>query len=127
MIFRPSAAIEINTRSQADANLEASLLVEPIGFVRYTSTDYKHWWGASLAVTSSTREGMGYGALVRYDNYTLGVTRHKSSTAGEPDSNFVMLSMDLYNLLDSSRANVKSFGGDLVNNARCFYLGEGCK
>lgn len=127
VIFRPSAAMEVNTRSQADANLEASLLVEPIGFVRYSSTEYNHWWGASLAVTSSTREGMGYGALIRYDNYTLGVMRHKSSTAGEPDSNFVMLSVDLHNLLDSKRANIKEFGGKLESNARCFYLGESCK
>jgi hypothetical protein len=126
VIFRPSAALEVNTRSRADANLEASLLVEPIGFVRYTSTEYNHWWGASLAVTSSTRDGMGYGALIRYDNYTLGVMRHKSSTAGEPDSNFVMLSMDLYNLLDSRRANINEFAGRLKDNACRFYQEKAC-
>ena len=33
--LRPTAGVEINTRSRELADLEGSLLLEPIGFVRY--------------------------------------------------------------------------------------------
>lgn len=103
VLLRPTVGVEVNTRSQAAANLEASVAVEPIGFVRYRDDQYASWWGASLLVTASTRQGMGLGGLLRYGNYALGITRHKSETAGKPDSWFLFLGMDLYDKVNSKR------------------------
>jgi hypothetical protein len=103
VLARPSVGVEINTRNRAEGNLEASVGIEPIGFVRYLRDDYTEWWGASLLVTSSTREGLGLGALLRWNRYVLGVTRHESGVAGEPGSRFVFLGVELYDALNRKR------------------------
>lgn len=106
VFMRPSLGIEVNTRSRQAANLEGSLIVEPIGIVQYMNDDYSKWWGVSAIVTSSTRQGMGYGVLGRYGNYSLGITRHSSKVDGSPDDTFLMFSVDLYNLLQTKRAEI---------------------
>lgn len=67
------------------------------------------WWGASLVVTSSTRDGIGVGGLVRWNNYVLGVTRHKSDTPGESDNTFILLGVDLYDLFNKKRPDSEKF------------------
>ena len=109
VFLRPSAGMEVNTRSRADGNLQASLAVEPVGFVYYRKSDYSEWWGASLVVTSSTRDGIGVGGLVRWNNFVLGATRHKSDTPGESDSTFILLGVDLYDLLNKKRPDSEKF------------------
>ena len=84
--------------------------LEPLGFVRYRGEGYSHWWGASLVLTASTSRGAGYGALFRWDNYVLGVTRHKGQGA-EPDSNFLLIGVDLHDLLNKKRAELKDWDG----------------
>ena len=109
VVLRPSAGIEIDLRSQASADLQASVMLEPLGFVRYRGDSYAHWWGASLVVTSSTRRGAGIGALLRWDNYVIGLTRHKEE-GSEPDSTFLMVGVDLYDLVNKKRTELKGLG-----------------
>lgn len=108
VVLRPSAGIEIDLRSQASADLQASVMLEPLGFVRYRGDSYAHWWGASLVVTSSTRRGAGIGALLRWDNYVIGLTRHKGE-GSEPDSTFLMVGVDLYDLVNKKRTELKDW------------------
>lgn len=108
VVLRPSAGIEIDLRSQSSADLQASVMLEPLGFVRYRGDSYEHWWGASLVVTSSTRRGAGIGALLRWDNYVIGLTRHKGE-GSEPDSTFLMVGVDLYDLVNKKRTELKDW------------------
>lgn len=108
VVLRPSAGIEIDLRSQSSADLQASVMLEPLGFVRYRGDSYAHWWGASLVVTSSTRRGAGIGALLRWDNYAIGLTRHKGE-GSEPDSTFLMVGVDLYDLVNKKRTELKDW------------------
>lgn len=103
VFLRPVAGIEINTRDRASANLDIGVGIEPLGFVHYQNDEYKSWWGASLLVTSSTNAGIGVGGLLRWNSYVLGVTRHESNTAGIPDSNFVFIGVELFDLLNKKR------------------------
>jgi len=107
VFMRPSAGVEINTRSREAADLEASLLIEPIGFVRYMDdSHYSKWWGASVVVTSSTGDGMGYGALFRYGRYTAGLTLHKSEIEGEKNDVHLLLGVDFYDLIEKKRGDL---------------------
>lgn len=109
ILFRPSGGAEINMRSRASADLNASLAVEPLGFVRYLDTEnYDSWWGASALVTSATSGGMGYGLLLRYGNYTAGISWHKAVDGGGNDA-YLFLGIDLYNLFDTKRSQLDAF------------------
>ena len=110
VFLRPSAGIEINLRNQASADLEASVMLEPVGFVRYRGDSYAHWWGASLVVSASTSSGAGVGALFRWDNYVIGLTRHKGEGA-QPDSTFLLVGFDLYDILNKTRVGLQYPGG----------------
>ncbi|MDH5537288.1 MAG: hypothetical protein OEZ08_17180 [Betaproteobacteria bacterium] len=112
IVMRPSAALQFNTRNRAEANLNASLVIEPIGFVRYTDRTYKSWWGASAVVSVSSDAGMGYGALLRYDKYTLGLTLHKSASPNKDDDVFLLLGVDLYDYLNNKRQQLPFLGPD---------------
>lgn len=103
VLMRPTAGIEIDTRSRAEADLEASVAIEPLGLVRYRNDDYSKWWGASLLVTSSTREGIGLGALLRWNNLVLGVTRHESDSPAKSDGTFVFVGVELHELIMKKR------------------------
>jgi hypothetical protein len=110
VFMRPTAGIEIDTYSQASADLQASVALEPLGFVTYRGQGYAHWWGASLVLTSSTSRGVGVGALFRWDNYVLGLTRHEGR-GSEPDSNFLLIGVDLHDLLNKKRSELKDWDG----------------
>jgi len=112
IVMRPSAALEFSTRNREEANLNASLAIEPIGFVRYTDRTYRSWWGASAVVSVSSDAGMGYGALLRYDKFTLGLTLHKSSNPNKDNDLFVLLGVDLYDYLNHKRQRLALPGGD---------------
>lgn len=109
ILLRPSGGAEINTRSRASADLNASLAIEPLGFIRYLDTEnYDSWWGASALVTSATSGGMGYGFLLRYGNYTAGISWHKAVDGGGNDA-YLFLGIDLYNLFDTKRSQLDTF------------------
>lgn len=105
IILRPTAGVEINTRNRASGNLDASVGVEPLGFVHYRNNDYSSWWGASLLVTSTTGAGIGLGGLLRWNNYVLGVTRHESNSAGISSSNFIFIGVELYDFANKRRGD----------------------
>lgn len=108
--MRPTAGIEIDTRNRASADLNASVMLEPVGFVRYRGTGYSHWWGLSAVITSSTRRGAGVGGLFRWDNYVIGLTRHKGE-GKQPDSTFLLVGVDLYDALNKKRAELEDWDG----------------
>jgi hypothetical protein len=110
VFMRPTAGIEIDTYRQASADLQASVALEPLGFVRYRGEGYSHWWGASVVITASTSRGAGYGGLFRWDNYVIGVTRHKGQ-GSQPNSNFLLIGVDLYDLLNKKRTELKEWDG----------------
>lgn len=103
VLLRPTVGVAMGTRSRAEADLDASVGIEPLGFVRYRDAEYRSWWGVSLLVTSTTSDGIGLGALLRWNDYVLGVTRHKSDIPGQGDSNFVFVGLDLYQVVNSRR------------------------
>jgi hypothetical protein len=104
VFLRPTAGVEVNTRSRGLADLEGSLLLEPIGFVRYIDdSQYSKWWGVSAVVTATTGQGMGYGALFRYGRYSAGLTLHHSEVAGVSNDVYLAFSMDLYGLIEQKR------------------------
>jgi len=111
IFFRPTAGVEINTRSREDADLEASLAIEPIGFIHYTDDTYSKWWGLSAVITASTGDGMGYGGLLRYGRYSAGLTLHKSDVEG--DDVHLLLGVDFYDLIESKRAEFPQYKDDL--------------
>lgn len=124
VFMRPSAGVEINTRDQQSANMDASLALEPLGFVQYADDSYSSWWGLSAVVTTTTGQGMGYGVLLRYNNYAVGLTRHKAEVPGESDDTYLMFNVDLYDLVQKKRAELPEFkqwaraqARDLLKNA----------
>lgn len=126
VFLRPTAGVEINTRSREDANLEGSLMLEPIGFVKYLEDSrYSRWWGVSAVVTASTRQGMGYGALLRYGRFSAGLTLHKSEVPGVSNDVYLLIGMDLYDLFESKRGefsavhdNIRKSVGNLLEADR---------
>ena len=92
VVARPSAGLELIWPNRKQATLEASIGVEPIGFVRYTDKSYKNWWGISTLVTLGTDDnGVGLGGLVRYNNYSLGIIKRE-----DIDDAYLFFSFDLY-------------------------------
>lgn len=104
VFMRPTAGIEIDTRNRAVADLNASVAIEPVGFVRYRGT-------ASMVVASSTRRGLGVGGLLRWNNYVLGVTHHRAERRGEDGSAFVFVGVELHELISKKRAELKEWKG----------------
>lgn len=124
VFMRPSVGVEINTRSRERANLEGSLMLEPIGFVRYVEgSRFKQWWGASAVVTASTGQGMGYGALLRYGRYSAGLTLHHSDVPGVSNDVHLMVGMDLYDLIEKTRGELPAVRAGIRRSAVDLLLG----
>ncbi|MDX2506428.1 MAG: hypothetical protein QNL62_18395, partial [Gammaproteobacteria bacterium] len=45
----------------------------------YKSRKYDKWWGLSALVTMTGDNGMGYGALLRWNDFTFGTAYHDKS------------------------------------------------
>ena len=102
VVFRPSAGFELTWPNRKEAKLEASVGVEPIGFVRYTDDSYKNWWGVSTLVTLGTDDnGAGLGGLIRYNNYSLGVVKRE-----DVDDTYLFFSFDFYDKVRDTEARV---------------------
>lgn len=124
VFMRPSVGVEINTRSRERANLEGSLMLEPIGFVRYVEgSRFKQWWGASAVVTASTGQGMGYGALLRYGRYSAGLTLHHSDVPGVNNDVHLMVGLDLYDLIEKTRGELPAARAGIRRSAVDLLLG----
>jgi len=94
VLLRPGAAPALRFDGDKDSEMDLALLLEPVGFVRYTRDDYREWWGGSLLVTITQENGVGYGAQLRWNNLTFGVAHHR-----KPDDDLLYVSVDLYRLV----------------------------
>jgi len=110
ILLRPTAGMAVDTRSRAEGDLQASVGIEPVGFIRYRGEDYSAWWGVSLLVTTSSKSGVGLGALLRWNNFVLGATRNQGQQPGQSDSTVVFIGVDLYDFLNKQRAELKDLG-----------------
>lgn len=110
VLLRPTAGMAVDTRSRADGDLQASVGIEPVGFIRYRGDDYSKWWGASLLVTTSSKSGVGLGGLLRWNNFVLGATRNQGQQAGQSDSTVLFIGVDLYEYLNKHRAAIGELG-----------------
>ena len=94
IFLRPSLSPALKFDGNENSELEAAIVVEPVGFVRYTNEDYSKWIGVSPIVTATNSSGIGYGALARYGNWQIGAAYH------EKDSDVLLYaSIDLYDLV----------------------------
>lgn len=103
--FRPSAGFEINTDSRAESSIEPILAIEPLGYVWYKDREYDSWQGISLLTTFRTDMGAGLGLMYRYNNYTIGVSKHTETD----DDYFLYVGIELYQFLSE-----KNEGGKLL-------------
>lgn len=94
VFLRPGFSPVFHFDGERDSELDIGLVVEPVGFVRYTSRDYREWWGASFLVSMTENNGVGYGAQFRWNEYTLGVAHHARS-----NDELLYVGVDLYQLV----------------------------
>lgn len=93
-VLHPSAGVIGHVASNTDGDIGASLLIEPIGVVRYTR-DYNHWYGLSVMASFPFDREPGIGFAMTYDQFKLGVTWHDDPD-GRYDGAAVILGIDLY-------------------------------
>lgn len=93
VFLRPTASPVLHIEGNEDSELDYGLVVEPLGFVRYQADDYSEWLGASVLVSLTNDNGVGYGAQFRWNEYTLGAAHHSKS-----DDVLFYVSIDLYEL-----------------------------
>ena len=105
--FHPSAGVLAHVDSDTDGDLDATLLVEPIGFVKY-SDDYTSWYGASVIASFPADREPGIGVALNYNQFRLGVTWHDDSD-GPYDGAAVFLSIDLQNFLGEKKNEYKGY------------------
>lgn len=102
VFLRPNLAPVLVTGGDEDAELDLGLTVE-IGHIWYRNADYSKWWGVSAMVAVTDDAGIGYGGMLRWNDYTLGV----AAQDGEEDVAFY-LSVDLYRLVLGERGQTNS-------------------
>lgn len=93
-VLHPSAGVIGHVASNTDGDIGASLLIEPIGVVRYTR-DYKHWYGLSVMASFPFDREPGIGVAMTYDQFKLGVTWHDDPD-GRYDGAAVVLGIELF-------------------------------
>jgi hypothetical protein len=95
VFLRPSISPVLRFSGEQSSELDTALILEPIGFIRYRDgSDFRKWQGASPIVTISGDNGVGYGAIYRYDSLVIGAAHHSKS-----DDWMLYVSLDLYNLV----------------------------
>lgn len=112
VLLRPSVGIGGNAHKSISNNkLEATLGLEIAGFAHYLNDDYSKYWGLSLLTTLGEEVGVGYGVLLRYNNYVLGyTTREKDVALGIDDNNeYIFIGYDLYQLLHDKKDGFDGF------------------
>lgn len=95
IFLRPSISPALKFSGEDSSELDAALLLEPFGFIKYRGgSDFKKWQGGSVIVTMSGDNGVGYGAMYRYDSLIIGAAHHS-----KPDEWMLYISLDLYDLV----------------------------
>ncbi len=106
VIFRPSVGLGVNSSDGlSNGNVDATLGIEIGGFVRYLNNDYSNYWGLSVLATLGEDAGVGYGLLLRYDDYVLGYTHRGEDAASGigSDSEYFYIGYDLYKLVHDNK------------------------
>lgn len=100
--LRPNASPALKFDGTENSEIDYGFTFEPIGYVRYRDDSYKKWWGVSALITATNDNGIGYGALLRWDQYTLGVAYHEKD-----NSALMFVSIDLYKYIlgENGRTN----------------------
>ena len=93
VFLRPNIAPALVGGDDESADLDHGLTLE-IGHVWYRDTSYKKWWGVSAMATLTDDSGVGYGGLLRWNDYTFGVAHHPRN-----DDTLYYFSIDLYKYL----------------------------
>jgi len=102
VLMRPNVGMALKFDGLDGSQLDFAFAVEPVGFVRYTDSSYRKWWGASPLLTITNDNGIGLGALARYRTFTAGATWH------EQDSDVLLyLSVDLYQYLLGEKGKLR--------------------
>lgn len=112
VLLRPSVGLGANAhKSISNSKLEATLGLEIAGFAHYLNDDYSKYWGMSLLTTLGDDVGVGYGVLLRYNNYVLGyTTREKDAARGIGDDNeYIFIGYDLYQLVHENKNKYDGF------------------
>lgn len=115
IFLRPNLSPALVTGSEEEAGLEFGLTLE-LGHIWYRKKDYSSWWGLSAMAALTDDEGVGYGGMLRWDNYTLGVARHSKN-----DEDLIYVSVDLYQLVVGEETRVNSaqgFMNEILNKGR---------
>lgn len=94
IVMRPNASLALNFDGVESSELDYALTLEPFGWIKYRSNDYKKWVGGSLLLSITDNNGIGYGGLFRWDNFTVGAAYHEKTNGP-----LLYLSLDLYQLL----------------------------
>ena len=106
VIFRPSVGLGVNSsEGLSKGNVDETLGIEIGGFVRYLNNDYSNYWGLSVLATLGEDAGVGYGLLLRYDDYVLGYTRREEDAALDigSDNEYFYIGYDLYKLVHDNK------------------------
>ena len=105
--MHPSAGVLASVESNAESDLDATLLVEPIGFIKYND-DYTQWYGASIIASFPTDREAGIGIALNYNQYRLGVTWHDDPN-GTHDGAAIFLSTDLHKYIGDKKHEYEGY------------------
>jgi hypothetical protein len=99
IFMRPSLSPAFKFDGMDDSELDAALILEPIGFIQYQTPERDRWMGGSLILTLTNGNGIGVGGLFRYNRAIFGAAYH------EDDSHVLLYAtVDLYDFLFSPQA-----------------------
>lgn len=99
IFMRPSLSPAFKFDGMDDSELDAAVILEPIGFIQYQTPARDRWMGGSLMLTLTNGNGIGIGGLFRYNRAIFGAAYH------EDDSHVLLYAtVDLYDFLFSPQA-----------------------
>jgi hypothetical protein len=107
VLIHPSAGLVTSIDSDTSSDTGGVLAVEAVGWIRY-STNYRHWYGASLLAVFPTDRDIGYGVAFNYDNFKLGVTWHDDNDS-EHDGLALFFGFDLYQLVSDKKKSFEDY------------------
>ena len=119
VFMRPSIAPAFKLDGIDDSELDAAVVLELIGAVKYRNEQRDKWIGGSLMATITNSNGIGVGGLLRYNQFIAGAAYH------DQDSDVLLyVSFDLYDFLfgkegasQRSEEFLDGLGSRMINEA----------